>query len=60
VSNTYQKASHRTHPDPQPGEVTVPEQVAVSMIENSGAAKLQAHFTGKVSPVGQNEDEKVA
>jgi hypothetical protein len=35
VSNTYQKMSRRTQPDPQPGEVTVPELVVVSITENA-------------------------
>jgi hypothetical protein len=39
VSNTYQKTGRRAQPDPQPCEVTVPEQVVVSMTEIAGAAK---------------------
>jgi putative transposase len=39
VSNTYQKTSRRAQPDPQPGEVAVPEQVVVSMTEIAGAAR---------------------
>jgi hypothetical protein len=39
VSNTYQKTSRRAQPDPQPGEVVVPEQVVVSMTEIAGAAR---------------------
>jgi hypothetical protein len=31
VSNTYQKTGRRAQPDSRPGEVTVPEQVIVSM-----------------------------
>jgi putative transposase len=39
VSNTYQKTSRRAQPDPQRCEITVPEQVVVSMTEIAGAAK---------------------
>ncbi len=39
MSNTYQKTSRRAQPDPQPGEVTVPEQVIVSMAEIAESAK---------------------
>ncbi len=39
MSNTYQKTGRRAEPDPQPCEVTVPEQVVVSMTEIAGAAK---------------------
>jgi hypothetical protein len=39
VSNTYQKTGRRAQPDPQPREVTVPEQVVVSMTEIAEAAK---------------------
>jgi hypothetical protein len=39
VSNTYQKTSRRAQPDPQLGEVAVPEQVVVSMTEIAGAAR---------------------
>jgi hypothetical protein len=39
VSNTYQKTSRRAQPDPQPGEITVPEQVLVSMAEIGESAK---------------------
>jgi transposase-like protein len=39
VSNTYQNKPCRAQSDPQPCEVTVPEQVIVSMTEIAGAAK---------------------
>jgi hypothetical protein len=39
VSNTYQKTSRRAQPDPEPGEVAIPEQVVVSMTEIAGAAR---------------------
>ena len=39
MSNTYQKDRRRAQPDPQPGEVAVPEQVIVSMAEIAAAAK---------------------
>jgi putative transposase len=39
VSNTYQKTRRRAQPDPQPGEVTVPEQVIVSMAGIAESAK---------------------
>ncbi len=39
MSNTYQKTSRRAQPDPVPGEVTVPDQVIVSMAEIAGAAR---------------------
>jgi putative transposase len=39
VSNTYQKMSRRAQPDPEPGEVAIPEQVVVSMTEIAGAAR---------------------
>ena len=39
MSNTYQKTSRRAQPDPQLCEVTVPEQVVVSMTEIAGAAR---------------------
>jgi hypothetical protein len=39
VSNTYQKNRRRAEPDRQPGEITVPEQVAVSMAEIAESAK---------------------
>jgi transposase-like protein len=39
VSNTYQKNRRRAEPDRQPGEITVPEQVVVSMAEIAESAK---------------------
>jgi transposase-like protein len=39
VSNTYQKGRRRAQPDRQPGEIAVPEQVAVSMAEIAESAK---------------------
>jgi hypothetical protein len=39
VSNTYQKNSRRAEPDPLPGEMTIPEQVVVSMAEIAESAK---------------------
>jgi hypothetical protein len=39
VSNTYQKNRRRAKADPLPGEIAVPEQVAVSMTEIAGAAR---------------------
>ena len=39
MSNTYQKNRRRAEPDRQPGEITVPEQVAVSMAEIAESAK---------------------
>jgi hypothetical protein len=39
VSNTYQKNSRRAQPDRLPGEVTVPEQVIVSMAEIARSAR---------------------
>jgi putative transposase len=39
VSNTYQKDRRRAEPDRQPGEITVPEQVVVSMAEIAESAK---------------------
>lgn len=39
MSNTYQKNRRRAEPDLAPGEITVPEQVLVSMAEIAGAAK---------------------
>ncbi len=40
MSNTYQKKPRRAQPDPQPaGEVTVPEQVVVSMTEIAGSVR---------------------
>ncbi len=39
MSNTYQKNSRRAQPDRLPGEVTVPEQVIVSMAEIAGSAR---------------------
>jgi hypothetical protein len=39
VSNTYQKTSRRAQPDPEPGEVAIPEQVVISMTEIAGAAR---------------------
>ena len=39
MSNTYQKTGRRAQPDPQQGEVTVPEQVIVSMAEIAESAK---------------------
>jgi putative transposase len=39
VSNTYQKNRRRAQPDPQPCEVTVPDQVIVSMAEIAESAK---------------------
>jgi hypothetical protein len=39
VSSTYQKNSRRAQPDRLPGEVTVPEQVIVSMAEIAGSAR---------------------
>ena len=39
MSNTYQNKPCRAQSDPQPCEVTVPEQVIVSMTEIAGAAK---------------------
>jgi hypothetical protein len=39
VSSTYQKTSRRAEPNPLPGEITVPEQVMVSMAEIARAAK---------------------
>jgi hypothetical protein len=39
VSSTYQKNSRLAEPDPLPGEITVPEQVLVSMAEIAGAAR---------------------
>jgi hypothetical protein len=48
VSNTYQKDRHRAQRDRQPGEITVPEQVIVSMAEIAESAKegLQALAVG--------------
>jgi hypothetical protein len=39
VSNTYQKTSRRAQPDPEPGEVAIPEQVIVSVAEVAESAK---------------------
>jgi putative transposase len=39
VSKTYQKNRRRAEPDPPVPEITVPEQVIVSMAEIAGAAK---------------------
>ena len=39
MSNTYQKNRRRAQPDPVAGEVTVPEQVIVSMAEIAEAAR---------------------
>jgi transposase-like protein len=39
VSNTYQKRTRHAQPAPLPGEVSVPEQVIVSMTEIAGAAR---------------------
>ena len=39
MSNTYQNKSRRAQPDPQPCDVTVPEQVIVSMTEVAESAK---------------------
>jgi putative transposase len=39
VSNTYQKNRRRAEPDRQPVEITVPEQVVVSMAEIAESAK---------------------
>jgi putative transposase len=39
VSKTYQKFSRRALPDPLPGEITVPDQVIVSMAEIAQSAK---------------------
>jgi hypothetical protein len=39
VSNTYQKNSRRAEPDRLPGEITVPEQVLVSMAEIAESAR---------------------
>jgi transposase-like protein len=39
VSNTYQKNRRRAEPDRLPGEIAVPEQVAVSMAEIAESAK---------------------
>ena len=39
MSNTYQKNRRRAQPDPVAGEITVPEQVIVSMAEIAEAAK---------------------
>jgi transposase-like protein len=39
VSNTYQKDRHRAQPDRQLGEITVPEQVIVSMAGIAESAK---------------------
>ncbi len=39
VSNTYQKNSRLAEPDPLPGEITVPEQLLVSMAEIAGVAR---------------------
>jgi putative transposase len=39
VSNTYQKRTRRAQPEPRRGEISVPEQVIVSMTEIAGAAK---------------------
>jgi putative transposase len=39
VSNTYQKRTRRAQPAPLPGEISVPEQVIVSMTEIAGAAR---------------------
>jgi transposase-like protein len=39
VSNTYQKPGRRAGPDRLPGEITVPEQVVVSMAEIAESAK---------------------
>ena len=39
VSNTYQKDRSRTQPGRLPGEITVPEQVIVSMAEIAESAK---------------------
>ena len=39
MSNTYQKTGRRAQPDPQQCEVTVPEQVIVSMAGIAESAK---------------------
>jgi putative transposase len=39
VSKTYQKFSRRAQPDPLPGEITVPDQVIVSMTGIAQSAK---------------------
>jgi putative transposase len=39
VSNTYQRKLRRAQPGPLPGEITVPEQVLVSMAEVAESAK---------------------
>jgi transposase-like protein len=39
VSKNYQKGAGRAQPEPLPGEVSVPEQVIVSMTEIAGAAR---------------------
>ena len=39
MSNTYQKDRRRAQPDGLPGEITVPEQVVVSMAEIAESAK---------------------
>ena len=39
MSNTYQQDRHRAQRDQQPGEITVPEQVIVSMAEIAESAK---------------------
>ena len=39
MSNNYQKGAGRAQPEPLPGEVSVPEQVIVSMAEIAGAAR---------------------
>ena len=39
MSKTYQKSRRRAEPDPPVPEITVPEQVIVSMAEIAGAAK---------------------
>jgi putative transposase len=39
VSNTYQKRARRAQPDRQPGEISVPEQVIVSMAEIAESAR---------------------
>jgi putative transposase len=39
VSNTYQKTGRRAEPDRLPGEMTIPEQVVVSMAEIAESAK---------------------
>ena len=39
MSNTYQKTGRRAEPDRLPGEMTIPEQVVVSMAEIAESAK---------------------